>query len=109
MRPIEPASMVHWAHVPTFTDAGALNRVSVDLDRLIDWADVVVIVRHMCTKAPISSSIRSTTRPAPQQRHARSCVSGLAGRRSDASADETAGGSHSSDCSEGSMNRVEHA
>ena len=34
----------HDPHVPTFRDAHGVERHSVELDRLIDWADVVVIV-----------------------------------------------------------------
>ena len=34
----------HDPHVPVFRDLVGTNRESVDLDRLIDWADVVVVV-----------------------------------------------------------------
>jgi UDP-N-acetyl-D-glucosamine dehydrogenase len=34
----------HDPHVPTFRDVSGVERRSLDLDRLIDWADVAVIV-----------------------------------------------------------------
>ena len=78
----------HDPHVPSFRDGQGEVRPSTDLDGLLEWADVVVVVTahraidwvRVYERASLWS-IRSTARAATTSGPARSCASAPAGAR----------------------------